>query len=146
MTPEDLALRNATYRLFVDLGRAPTASEVGTRVGLRADDVRAGWRRLHEAHAVVLDARGDLRMLNPFSVVETPFAVDAAGRSWFANCGWDAFGIATVLRTDAVIHTRCADCDEPIDIEVRDGRPVDPGPVWHVLVPARQWWTDIGFT
>ncbi|HEX8026053.1 MAG TPA: organomercurial lyase [Candidatus Limnocylindrales bacterium] len=146
MTPEDLALRNATYRLFVELGRAPTAAEVGERLGLGDDAVSAGWRRLHEAHAVVLDGRGELRMLNPFSMVATPFVVDAGGRSWFANCGWDAFGIATVLRTDATIHTRCADCDEPIDLEVSNGRPVDNEPVWHVLVPARHWWSDIGFT
>ena len=28
MTPEALAIRNATYRCFVELGRAPTADEV----------------------------------------------------------------------------------------------------------------------
>ncbi|MGB9377694.1 MAG: hypothetical protein WCB04_09300 [Mycobacteriales bacterium] len=29
MTPEDIALRNETYRLFVALGRAPSVHEVG---------------------------------------------------------------------------------------------------------------------
>jgi hypothetical protein len=32
-------------------------------------------------------------MLNPFSAVETPHRVEAGGRSWFANCAWDALGI-----------------------------------------------------
>jgi len=146
MTPEDVELRNATYRLYVELGRAPSPAEVGAVVGLERDAVQAGWRRLHDAHAVVLDARGDLRMLNPFSIVETPFVVETSGRSWYANCGWDAFGIGAALGVDSTIHTRCADCDEPIDIEVRDGRPLDPRPVWHVLLPARDWWSDIGFT
>jgi hypothetical protein len=94
----------------------------------------------------VLDQAGELRMANPFSVVETPHRVDAAGRSWFANCGWDAFGIGAALHIDSTIHTTCPDCAEPIDVEVRDGLPTATGPVWHVLVPARDWWNDIGFT
>jgi hypothetical protein len=30
-------------------------------------------------------------------------------------------------------------------IAFRDGRPVDDA-VFHVQVPAAQWWADIGFT
>jgi len=146
VTPEDLAVRNATYRLFVELGRAPTADEVAARLGEGSADVQAAWRRLHDAHALVVDAANRLRMANPFSAVETPHRVAAAGRDWYANCGWDAFGIGVVLRTDSTIHTTCPDCGEPLDLEVRDYRPTDPSPVWHVLVPARDWWADIGFT
>ena len=79
-------------------------------------------------------------------VAETPFVVDAGGRQWFANCGWDAFGIAVVLRSDASIRTTCPDCAEPLSIDVRDYRALDRKPVFHVLVPARDWWSDIGFT
>jgi len=146
VTSEDLELRNAKYRLFVELGRAPTVDEVAATLGQGSEAVAAGWRRLHEAHALVLDAAGDIRMANPFSAVETPFAVEAAGKRWFANCGWDAFGIATALQTNASIRTTCPDCGEAIEIDVRDGRPVETNAVWHVLVPARDWWSDIGFT
>jgi hypothetical protein len=146
VTPEDLAVRNATYRLFVELGRSPTTMEVAAATRQGSADIPAAWRRLHEAHAVVLHPDGSLRMLNPFSVVQTPFVVDAGGRSWFANCGWDAFGIGACLHVDSTIHTSCADCREPIDIDVRDGRPTDASTVWHCLVPAREWWSDIGFT
>ncbi|NJD29613.1 MAG: hypothetical protein FIA92_15150 [Chloroflexi bacterium] len=146
MTPGDLAIRNATYRRFVELGRAPTVDEVAATVGQGSSDVVAAWRRLHDAHALVLDGGGRIRMANPFSAVETPHRVLAAGREWFANCGWDAFGIGVVLRTDSTIHTACPDCGEAIEIEVRDHRPTGPTLVWHVLVPARDWWADIGFT
>lgn len=146
MTPDDLAVRNATYRLFVELGRAPTVDEIATSLGQASEEVVAAWRRLHDAHALVLDADGGLRMANPFSAVETAHRVDAAGHEWFANCGWDAFGVGVVLRSDSTIHTTCPDCGEALDIEVRDYRPIDPSPVWHVLVPARDWWADIGFT
>ncbi|HLX35845.1 MAG TPA: organomercurial lyase [Candidatus Limnocylindrales bacterium] len=146
MTPDDLAVRQATYRLFVQLGQAPTPAEVAALTGIASEAVPAAWRRLHDAHALVLDGAGGIRMLNPFSVVETPFVVEADGRRWFANCGWDAFGIGAALHVDSTIHTTCADCDEPVDLDVRDGRPTDPGSVFHILVPATQWWSDIGFT
>jgi Alkylmercury lyase len=146
VTPQDIEIRNATYRLFVELGRAPTVAEVAAAVGDGSEAVGDAWRRLHDAHALVLDGEGRLRMVNPFSAVETPHRVEAAGRTWYANCGWDAFGIGVVLRTDSTIQTTCADCGEAIEIAVRDDRPTTDDAVFHVLVPAREWWTDIGYT
>jgi hypothetical protein len=147
MDDADLRLRNLTYRRFVELGRAPTAAEVADEEATSIDDVRAGWRRLHDAHAVVLDGDlAELRMVNPFSAVPTPFRVEAAGRSWYANCAWDAFGIGAALGVDCVIGTTCPDCGETLQVAVRDARPDDGSPVFHVLVPAAQWWADIGYT
>jgi mono/diheme cytochrome c family protein len=146
MDAADIELRNATYRLFIELGRAPTAAEVAGAIGRPESDVRDGWRRLHDAHAIVLDSAGDIRMANPFSAVATPFQVEAAGKHWNANCAWDAFGIGAALHVDSVIDTECADCHQPIRLHVRDGRPNDTDLVFHVLVPAISWWQDIGFT
>jgi hypothetical protein len=146
MTPADIALRNVTYRLVAELGRAPTLDEVATAIGEPRADVQASWWRLHDGHALVLDSTGAIRMANPFSAVETPFVVEAAHRRWFANCGWDAFGIGACLHVDSTIQTTCADCGEPLDITVRDGRPTTDEAVWHCLLPARDWWSDIGFT
>ena len=146
MDAADIAIRNATYRRLVELGRAPTVDEVAVATGARIADVAAAWRRLHDAHALVLDDAGAIRMLNPFSAVETPHRVEAAGRWWFANCGWDAFGIGAALGLDSTIETTCPDCQEPIHIDVRDGRPIQTDAVWHCLMPARDWWSDIGFT
>jgi Alkylmercury lyase len=142
----DLQLRRATYSSFVELGRAPTAGELATDTGATPDEVRQGWRRLHDAHALVLGADGDIRMANPFSAVPTPFRVEAGGRSWFANCAWDAFGIGAALHVDSRISTTCADCGEAVDLAVRGNRPDDEELVFHVLVPAVSWWQDIGFT
>jgi hypothetical protein len=146
MDQADIDLRNATYRRFVDLGRAPSPEDVATATGTSASDVRAAWRRLHDAHALVLDEAGEIRMANPFAANETPFRVQAAGQSWFANCAWDAFGIGAALGVDSEFETACPDCDTTIRIRVTDGRPDDETPVFHVLVPAAQWWNDIGFT
>jgi formate-dependent nitrite reductase cytochrome c552 subunit len=146
MDAADIELRNATYQRFAELGRAPTPREIAEATARSEGDVRAAWRRLHDAHALVLDEAGDIRMANPFSAVPTPFRVHAAGTDWYANCAWDSFGIGAALHVDTVIDTECADCHEPIRLSVRDGRPDDTDLVFHVLVPAVDWWQDIGFT
>jgi hypothetical protein len=143
----DLELRNVTYGLFVRDGRAPTADDVAIEAGRGADDVRTAWRRLHDQHALVLDAgSGEIRMANPFSAIATPYRVHAAGRRWYGNCAWDAFGICAALHADGRIETACADCGEPLSVEVRDKRPDDGSLVFHSLVDAGHWWDDIVFT
>jgi hypothetical protein len=143
----ELGLRNLTYGLLVELGRAPAAAEVAARAEADVAEVAAGWRRLHEQHALVLDpARGELRMLNPFSALPTAHRVHAAGRWWYANCAWDAFGVCAALHVDGRIEASCADCGEPLTVSVRDRRPTDTDLLFHCLVPASRWWDDIVFT
>jgi hypothetical protein len=147
MDPADVDLRNVTYRLFVELGRAPTADEVAQLAGRELSAVHAGWRRLHEAHALVLNAGTmEIRMANPFSAVATAFRVHALDRWWYANCAWDAFGICAALQAHGRIETSCPDCGERIEVGVRDQRPDDESLLYHCLVPAGHWWDDIVFT
>jgi hypothetical protein len=136
----DIELRNLTYRLFVELGHAPTADEAARAWGESAlANVEAGWRRLHAAHALVLNpATTEIRMANPFSAVPTAYRVQAAGRWWYANCAWDAFGICAALHVDGRIDTSCPDCAEPITVAVCDQRP-DDQVLFHCLVPAAHW-------
>ena len=138
----DLELRRRTYAFMVEHGRAPTATELGL-----AEEVVVGWRRLHEAHALVLnEATDELRMLNPFSAVPTEYRVHAGGRSWYGNCAWDAVGICAALHADGCVETSCADCGDPLRVAVRDERPDDTSLLFHCLVPAAHWWDDIVFT
>jgi hypothetical protein len=148
MDDRDLELRNLTYRLFVELGRAPRTDEVAEAAGAARDEVTRAWRRLHDAHALVLDPNGtgEIRMANPFSAVPTPYRVEAAGRSWYGNCAWDAFGICAALHVDGRVETSCLDCGEPIAVDVPGERPDDERLVFHCLVPAAHWWDDIVFT
>ena len=142
MNEADLELRRRTYAAFVDLGRAPAPEELGPR-----DEVVAGWRRLHDEHALVIDPGADeLRMANPFSAVPTDYRVSAGGRLWYANCAWDAIGICAALHLDGRIETSCADCGERIAIELHDQAPDDASLLFHCLVPAAHWWDDIFFT
>jgi hypothetical protein len=131
----DVEERNRIYAAFVATGRPPT------------DVDEAVLRRLHEAHALVLEQNTlAIRMLNPFSCVPSAWRVEAAGRTWYANCAWDAFGVCAALHADGHISASCADCGEPLEIDVQDARPQPDDLLFHVLVPAAHWWDDIVFT
>ena len=142
-----LYLRRQTYGMFVELGRAPVSAELAEAIGLTQAGVREGWRQPHDQHALVLDpGTGEIRMANPLSAVPTAYRVQAGGRSWYANCAWDAFGICAALGTDGRIDTECRDCGEAMTIHVEAKRPDDRSVLFHCLVPASRWWEDIVFT
>lgn len=139
MDERDRALRNRIYTQLVELGRVPTIAETG------AEPV--ALRRLHDDHALVLKPDGSaIRMLNPFSGVPTSYRVRAAGRGWFANCVWDAFGVPAALCADGHLSATCLDCGEELEVDVAGGRPEPADLVAHFLLPARRWWEDIVFT
>jgi Alkylmercury lyase len=147
MEERDRELRNLTYALLAESGRVPSAGDVARAASASVRDVRAGWRRLHDAHAVVLDpTRKELRMANPFSAVPTPHRVHADGRWWYATCAWDAFGVCAALRSDGRIESSCPDCGESLLVDIRGGEPDDDTLLFHCLVPAASWWDDIVFT
>jgi hypothetical protein len=146
MDDHDIDVRNVIYRLFVYLRRAPAVEEVSEAAGMTVETTREVWHRLALAHAIVLDSDGSLLMANPFSAIPTPYRVEEAGRWWYANCAWDAFGICAALHVDGRIETTCPDCGDAIVVEVRDRRADDESLLFHCLVPAARWWDDIVFT
>ncbi len=85
-------------------------------------------------------------MAHPFSAVETPYAVEAGGVSYWANCAWDALGIAAVIEKDTRAVARCPDCGEEVDLSVRGGRVADASAVIHFAVRPLHFWDNIGYT
>ena len=147
MDASDLVLRNLTYAKMVELGRVPASAEVAAAAGREPAEVVAGWRRLQHQHALVLNpATDEIRMANPFSGVPTAYRVHAAGRWWYANCAWDAFGILGALDVDGRVESSCPDCGEPYTIDVRDSAISRTDLLFHCPVPAEHWWDDIVFT
>lgn len=144
----DLRIRNHAYSSFVRDGTVASAADSAAALGLDQAVVSASYKRLHDAHALVLEPDGQRpRMLNPFSVIPTPHRVIAGGRRWFANCAWDALGVLAALHTDGQIESACPDCGDRLDLEVAGGvlaRGRDL--LVHFVVPARRWWDDIVFT
>ena len=112
-----------------------------------AEAIPAAYRRLADAHAIVLDPAGDLWMAHPFSAVPTPFSVEADGSTHTANCIWDALGVIELLGGTGTARFPCPDCGEPQRVEVRDRELHDaPELLVHFAVPAARWYEDIGFT
>lgn len=139
---DDLVLRHWIYRHFADTGRAPAPAAIAELAG-DPEVASEQLRRLHEAHMVVLDDDGAIRMALPFSARRTEHLVFGDGRSWWANCAWDALAIPVALGEDATIEATWLDTGRPVELAVRDGELRGDDGFVHFVVPARHWWDDI---
>jgi hypothetical protein len=144
----DLDVRRHVYFSVVANGRPPTTAETASAFDIPEADVAASYRRLHDAHALVLfPDTADVWMANPFCFAPTSHRVEAAGRTWTGTCAWDALGIPAALHCDGRIESACACCGERLALEVRGGELVEGRELLvRILIPARRWWDDIGFT
>lgn len=143
----DIAVKLEVYRVFSDTGRAPLSAEVAAALGAEAAAVRESFLRLRGTRLLWLEPdSGEIRMAPPFSAVPTAFEVTAGGRSYFANCVWDAYGIAAALHRDADVAARCGCCGEPMTMAVQGGAPAAREGVAHFAVPAAAWWDDLVYT
>lgn len=141
------AVRLAVYSHFAEHGVASSTEQLAHTLHRPPADISAALRGLADQHVLVLDETGDaIRMAMPFSGVPTGFRVTSGASGWWANCAWDALGIAAALERDVDIAAVCGWSGEPLPLRVRDGA-LHPTPgVAHFAVPAREWWADIGFT
>jgi hypothetical protein len=144
----DREVRLAVYRTVVAESRPPSAPELAAELGVATEDVETSLHRLAAGHVLVLaPGTNSIWMAAPFSAIPTPFEVSVGDRHYFANCIWDALGVAACLQAEARIDTSCPDCSEPMRLEVRDGALQEPAEgVIHFAVPAARWWEDIGAT
>ena len=138
----DKQVRSQVYDLTMREGTPPLSS----RIAGAQSAVLASFRRLADAHMLVLQSEGgEILMAGPYSAVPTPFRVRANGVAAYGNCIWDALGIPAMLRSDAEIDTSCADCGTSASIRIVDGALISQG-LMHFAIPARHWWKDIVFT
>ena len=128
MTDRELAVRRRIFAAFAATGAPPPVAD--------GPELRA----LADRHVVVLDGTR-VRMAHPFAGHHEGARVEAGGRTWWGNCAWDGMGIVAALGLrDADVHSNGE------TLRVRDGVVADDGLVFHVAVPAHDWWADIGFT
>jgi hypothetical protein len=144
----DLDVRRHVYFSIVANGRPPSASETARAHGASEPEVEGSYRRLHDARALVLfPGTTEIWMAHPFCFAPTPHRVESGGRTWTGACCWDALGIPAALHGDGRIESACACCGEALTLVVADGVLAEGADVLaHLLVPARRWWEDIGFT
>ena len=133
------------YRMIADTGSAPTSAEIAKALSLSEENVRAAFARLHTKRLLVPepDDPSRIRMAPPFSGIATAFPVEALGKRYYANCVWDAFGVAAALHADAIVSASDGYSGEPLTLEVKGGQPIARSVVAHFSVPAAHWWDDI---
>jgi len=143
----ELSVKLAIYEHFSTRGSRPALTELASRVGVDVPEVREIFGRLRSQRVLVLEADGEsIQMAPPFSGVPTQHKVTAGGVTYFANCAWDALGIPAALHRPAIVHSRCEQSLEPLELAVSDRGPAASDWLFHCVVPAAKWWDDIVFT
>ena len=137
------------YDAIATTGVVPNSTTLAGMLNTGVGDVEAALGRLQGRRLLVMEP-GDpsrIRMAPPFSGIETPFRVRVKERSFFANCVWDALGVAAALHEDADIVASDAHTLEPMTLEVRDATAFARGNcAIHFAVPAAKWWNDVVYT
>ena len=133
---------------MVASGRAPTSARLSSELGAELGEVRAALERLHDGHALVLDAATrEVRMALPFSNVSTAYRVESGGRGWDANCAWDSLALVRLLGLwDAQVLDRGGPGRGGRVLTVAAGNLAERDGVISSARPAWRWWEDIVFT
>ena len=145
-TQLERTVRLFIYRHFVETTKAPDLDAIVRDARASKADVAAALHRLAEAHAIVLaPASLAIWMAHPFSAVPTGYPVATDGRTYWANCAWDAAGILSLVGADGESRTTCADCGQTLTMTVRGGRMLGDGTV-HYAVPPCRFWENVAYT
>jgi hypothetical protein len=125
-----------------------TASDVSSNLESTVEEVLEAFQNLNQQRLLVLEpgTNDRIRMAPPFSGIETPFKVRCNGRTFYANCAWDAYGVLAALQNDGNVDAWDAYSNEPISLLMQDGQPMLENIAVHFAVPAAHWWDDIIYT
>ncbi|MEP7378530.1 MAG: organomercurial lyase [Chloroflexota bacterium] len=141
-------VRLAVYEHFLEHGEPPLVEELMRDLSLSRAETVAVLRDVAESRGVAV-VKGTSRILMawPFSAIATPFKVTARGRSYYANCSWDAVAFHAMLDEDPIrIDSFCHHCARSIAIELFGGSAtlVDPATtIVYLALRPTQWWEDI---
>jgi len=144
----DTTVKLRIYQTIAETTKAPSSDEVAEMLGVSKEQVDDAYQRLHAKRLLVPepDDPSQIRMAPPFSGIPTPFRVDIEEKSYFANCIWDALGVAAALQKDAIVNATDGYTNEPILLEVKNRAVIPQECVVHFAVPAALWWKDVIYT
>ena len=146
---EELAreVRLYVFRESAETGRVPQPPQIAETLNRRQEEIHQALKHLAAGKVLILAPNnGNIWSANPFCAVPSGFRVEAAGKTYWGICIWDALGVAAAIGRDALITAPCGDCGAAMMLEVKGGRLIRSEGVIHFAVPTRQWWDNIGFT
>lgn len=143
-------VRLRIFQQLVETGSPLVVEELMVEFGLSRAETTAVLNELADArHFALVKGTSRILMAFPFSAIASPFRVTANGRSYYANCAWDAIAFHEMLKRDIEIDSFCQHCATPIRIEMRDGRAARVEPtetIVYLALKPTQWWDDITTT
>jgi hypothetical protein len=143
-------VRLSIFEHFLEHAAPPVVEQVMNEFSLSRKAASAVLQELEAArHIALVNGTDRILMAFPFSAIATPFRVMVRGRSYFANCAWDAIAFHTMLGDDVQVDSFCHHCATPIQIELRGGRATQVDPpesLIYFALPPSEWWGDITIT
>lgn len=140
-------IRHFVYNHFADTTLPPSVDNTAHHFNISVEEASEYYTELHNRHAFFLEPETlTVRMANPFSGIPTDFKVHANGKTYYANCAWDMLGIPAALHTDAVIEAVCTESNDPVQLEVKDGKVTNSELLVHFPLPFARWYDDLILT
>ncbi len=134
------------FEHFLEHGAPPVVETVMQAFSLSREATTDVLRALEAArHIALVPGTARILMAFPFSAIATPFRTTVRGRTYFANCAWDAIAFRAMLDDDIHVESFCHHCAAPIHVEL-GGSALDVEPkeaLVYLALPPAQWWTDI---
>jgi hypothetical protein len=93
------------YKMIAQDAVVPDSASIAAKMNVPEVKIGEEFQSLAMKRLLVLEPGNPskIRMAPPFSGIVTPFRVEINDKSYFANCVWDAFGIAAALQQDGTI-------------------------------------------
>lgn len=147
MTDLAALVRKFVFDHFLEHAAPPVVEQAMIEFSLSREEATDILLVLEAArHIALVSGTARILMAFPFSAVATPFRVIAGGRSYFANCAWDAVAFHAMLGEDVRIDSFCHHCAAPIAVEMKGGRAtrVEPSEtIIYLALPPTKWWENI---
>lgn len=140
------SVRIHVFDVTLASGRPPLIHEIAGAMQSSEAAVAEALVELSSRRVLVLQPNGELLMVPPFSAVPTPFVVSTDTFTAYANCAWDALGVAVMLQRRVAIAASCADCGQALHLESDGASASGDSPFLHFPLPPRRWWESIVFT
>ena len=133
--------------MLLDRGLPPSALEIGRHFGITEREVKHAIADLKIGKTVLPHpVTREVWMAGPFASEPTDYRVEGKRVTWYANCAWDMLGIPMIAREWVSISAHCTESRDAIRLNADAEAPPADDLVVHILVPARRWYDDVGFT
>ncbi|KAK2746979.1 hypothetical protein FQN57_002551 [Myotisia sp. PD_48] len=150
------SVRHALFTFWLEHCRPPTVDELASASCKDAAVTRKALTDLQDKHHIVLYddhlcTPSPVAMAHPFSHLPTTFSVHQGSRSWWTNCAWCGFGLASMLAPEEVIlKARSGSIGKEMTFLISGDQILCNGSEEegkncriHFSIPPSRWWDNV---